>query len=121
MTHKWADIKRPGSSCWIKYFLDNSIEIGSDADPLASWTRGRQDKMTGVSLHHQEINLYLITEDGLPGRFWQSDDYEVVIGHEAPVRTTRRIEQKVGSKTWKIVEIDLRNNEIREYTSRHKI
>lgn len=121
MTTRWDDIKHPIPNGWVKYFSDGTIEIGRDDDDLASWTKGRQDKMIGVSMHHGDTSIYLMTEDSQPGRFWQSDDYEVLFGEANPVRITRRIERKLGPSLWKITEIDLITNHIKEYTSKHKI
>lgn len=114
----------PQQDGWVKYFCDGTVEYGYDQDVdlgRSSWTRGKQDKMCAVALKAGSAMVFLTAGEGESARFWQSDDYEVVLGHRNPVRITRRIEQKLGDKTWKIVEIDLRTSEIKEYISKHKI
>jgi hypothetical protein len=120
----WHLSSPPEKDGWVKYFRDESIEYGYDQDVdggRASWTRGKQDDMCGVSVRSGDITIYLMAENGEKAKFWQSDDYEVILGNRKPTRVVRRIEQKVGDKTWRIIEIDLKTRETREYTSKHKI
>lgn len=114
----------PEKDGWVKYFRDGSTECGYDQEidtGKASWTRGRQDDMCGVAIRSGDITVYMMAEDGEKCKFWQSDDYEVILGNRKPARVARRIEQKVGDKTWRIIEIDLKTHDTREYTSKHKI
>lgn len=115
---------QPQKDGWVKYFSDGSVEYGYDQDVdlgCASWTQGKQNNMRSVALRAGNITVHLFAELDKVCKFWQSDDYEVVLGSRNPTRITRRIEQKLEDHTWQIIEIDLRTSEIREYTSQYKI
>lgn len=114
----------PETDGWAKYFRDGTIEYGTDVlvdSGKASWTRGKQENMAALAIRSGDMILYLMADEGTKSKFWQSDDYEVVLGSRKPVRVVRRIEQKVGDKTWKVIEIDIRTQTVREFTSKHKI
>jgi hypothetical protein len=109
---------------WVKHFADGTAEVGSDeaiSAGKASWTRGRQNGIVAVSLSDGPVVVYLTTDGDDPGKFWQSDDYEVTFGKTSPVLIKRRIQLKVGDKSWKTIEIDTQTHEITEYISKHKI
>jgi len=114
----------PQKNGWVKYLKDHSMEYGYDCDVdrgMASWTRGGQKELAGVAIKTNDLVFYLVAPEGETGKFWQSDDYEVVLGSRKPVRIIRRIEQKVGDKSWKIIEINTQTMESREFISKHKI
>jgi hypothetical protein len=79
---------------WIKKFGDGTKEVGTDElvrAKRASWSRGRLSGMIGVELHHGASHVFL---DGT-GKFWQSDDYEVLLLEPTPTLKTRRLQKKI--------------------------
>jgi len=79
---------------WVKNFADGTSETGDDQDVnrrIASWRRGRLDKMIGAELHYNDMHIYLDGE----GEYWQSDDYDVTVFEPTPVLATRRIQKKI--------------------------
>lgn len=77
---------------WTKHFADNSIEVGSDSDPKASWSRGRLYDIDSVALQHGNIHLAISGK----GTYWQSDDFENEVFSDGPgKRVVRRISKKI--------------------------
>lgn len=62
---------------WIKKFEDDTVELGYDSlieEKKASWTRGRQDRITCVRLRHDD--LFISIKSDVPGEYHQYDEYE---------------------------------------------
>ena len=65
-------------SGWIKYFTDGTTEQGLDVDVLAgqaSWSQGRLEGLSSVSLSHADRHISLSKLPGA-GEFWQADTME---------------------------------------------
>ena len=78
---------------WIKYFADGSKEVGNDIDielKRASWSRGRLTDMVSAEVLYDNKRLAIL----IPGKFWQSDDYEVSVFEPHPSLVVRRLQRK---------------------------
>ena len=107
---------------WVKYFNDDTYEVGTDQDVAAgkaSWRKGRLKDMVGASIHVNGTGAFLFSDEVTD--FWHSDDYESSMSNQQVRRITRRIQRKLGSKDWKTLEIDQETREIKELTLRHKV
>lgn len=79
---------------WIKHFVDGTKEIGTDFDARmkrVSWSRGRLTGMIAAEIIHGNKRMAIIS----PGRFWQSDDYEVNIYEPTPSLRVRRLQRQI--------------------------
>jgi hypothetical protein len=79
---------------WVKYFADGTKEVGTDEDvhmKRASWSRGRLTSMVGAEVIHGNVRMAILS----PGRFWQSDDYDVDLFESTPSLVIRRLQRQI--------------------------
>ena len=95
---------------WIKYFTDNTQEIGSDqavSARAASWRHGRLSGMVGTSVEYDGFTLRL---SGL-GTYWQSDTMEVAWPNTHASTLRRRISRYINPQDT-LVRYRIRDNEM---------
>lgn len=79
---------------WVKYFLDSTVEIGTDNDvrlKKASWSRGRLSDMTGAKILFNNKGFLL---QGI-GSYWQSDDLDAKIFDKTSSLAVRRLQKQI--------------------------
>lgn len=84
-------------SGWVKYFADNTREVGSDKAidaRLASWRNGRLNGMVGAMIAYSGFTLKIT---GL-GVYWQSDTIEAVWPITGTSVTKRRISKLIEAR-----------------------
>ena len=121
------------SSFWSKYFVDEPSMI--DEPVVKTWRNSRLDGMKAVVLTVGNMNYGLHTsgcwaprcivyENEPPhvqetAEFWQSDDYEAVVGGPTE-RVRRRIQMKVDDG-WLTLEVEEKTGEHRVYLAKRRI
>lgn len=79
---------------WTKHYKDGSSYVGEDNAcrfGLASWTKSKATDIDHVQIEH---NGYLISLAG-DGEFWQSDDFEALVGDKNSKTVRRRISKMI--------------------------
>lgn len=87
---------------WIKHFVNGTKEIGTDEDVAAnkaSWSKGRLIGIAAAEIIHGNKRMAILS----PGRFWQSDDYEVSYGEPTPSMRVRRLQRQIQSGDYMFV------------------
>ena len=77
---------------WVKTFLNDSYEEGSDHmvdSELASWRGGRQRGIRSVTTYNGQAEVIIACNT--EGTFWQSDTWTMKMG-ASPERAIRRIQ-----------------------------
>lgn len=90
---------------WIKHFADNTREVGTDNDVQrgrASWSKGRLEDMIDAEVFYGEKIISIIS----PGKFWQSDDYEVPLHGTEPKLVVRRLQRQLKEGETFAISID---------------
>ena len=79
---------------WIKHFRNGTVELGYDsyvAKKAASWSKGRLEHISGVTLHHNGTTIAI---EGT-GVFWQADVLETNLFSSNTIYVKRRIYKKI--------------------------
>ena len=81
---------------WVKLFVGGNREVGLDiavSNKTASWRHGRLENMIGAELQHSTGRIGIYSD--IPGEYWQSDDYALVMGDSAPQVISRRLQKRL--------------------------
>lgn len=104
-------------SYWRKVRCSAPTEIEEGED--RTWTGTDLTDIQAVYLFHNGYTYGIETPDSSPGEFWQSDDYEAVVG-EQPVLIRRRIQLKV-EESWLTLEVEDERDQYKIYLADRRI
>lgn len=114
---------------WIKYFAYGRPEYGDDysvANKLASWSCGRLQNIISTELWH---NNAMVARIVAPGRYHQSDDFDVSVLSNQSRRIIRRLqfliephhEFVVGKMTSNSIDAYITNSETLCYDKQYSL
>jgi hypothetical protein len=91
-----------GGQGWVKFRSEAPSEISEQYS--RSWSKTDLDKITGAVIWFAETSVRLDVPDGEHGDFWQSDDFECLVGSTKPTMVRRRLQVRVDNG-WFAAEI----------------